>query len=68
MEKWQEREHHREEVIKEAVKVADRIILNGSDGSEEETNFLTAQVASKFVEKSLLPFQQKLLHKDITED
>ena len=31
MEKWQEREHKRGEIIKDAVTAADRIILDGSD-------------------------------------
>ena len=61
------REYERNEIIKEAVRAADQIILDGSDGSEEETNWLTAQVALKFVQRALLPFDTRLLKKDIDE-
>lgn len=40
LEERQQREYEREEIIKKAVEAADRIILDGSDGSEAETNFL----------------------------
>jgi hypothetical protein len=61
----QRREHRREEIIRKAVFVADRIILEGSDGSNEETNFLTAQVAKRFIEKALMPFSSDLAKKDL---
>ena len=53
-EKWQEKEHHHEEVVKKAVEAADRIILDGSGGSVEEIDCLTAKVARKFMEKASL--------------
>ncbi len=67
MEKWQEKEYKRNKIIEDAVNAADRIILDGSDGSNEETNFLTAMVAKRFMEKALLPFQTALQRKDIEE-
>ncbi|OGZ23853.1 MAG: hypothetical protein A3A08_01700 [Candidatus Nealsonbacteria bacterium RIFCSPLOWO2_01_FULL_41_9] len=68
MEKWQEREHKRGEIIKDAVTAADRIILDGSDGNKEETDYLTAEVAKKFMERALLPLQTALQKKDMDED
>lgn len=41
--------------------------MDGSDGSEEETNYLTAMVAEEFVKKSVSPFASRLLRKDIEE-
>jgi len=66
-EKWQERDYKRNKIIEDAVSAADRIILDGSDGSNEETNYLTAMVAKRFMERALLPFQTTLQRKDIEE-
>lgn len=68
MEKWQERDAKRNKIIEDAVNAADRIILDGSDGSTEETDFLTAMVANKFTEKAVIPFHIALQRKDIDED
>jgi len=68
VEKWGEKEHRREEIIKRAVEAADRIILEESDGSIEETNYLTARVAEVVMKKALHPFSQALLSKDIQEE
>ncbi len=65
MEKWEERDARRNKIIEDAVNVADRIILDGSDGSVEETDYLTAEVARKFTEKALRPFSRDILRKDI---
>lgn len=67
LEERQQREHEREEIIKKAVEAADRIILDGSDGSEEETNFLTAKVAEKILERALLTFYRNMLSKDLED-
>lgn len=67
-EKWQEKEHRRDQAVNDAVTTADRIILDASDGSNEETNYLTAMVAKKFMEKALLPFQTAIQRKDIEKD
>ena len=68
MEKWEERDARRNKIIENTVNAADRIILDGSDGSEEETNFLTMRVAEEFIRKALHPFKAKMLSKDIKED
>lgn len=62
----QEREYKRQQAIDEAVLAADRIILNASDGSLEETNYLTAQVAKRFVDKATHPIDMALLQRDLT--
>jgi G3E family GTPase len=67
MEGLEERDYRRQKIIEEAVEAADRIILNGSDGSEEETDYLTAMVAEKLIRRAFLPFQRKLLDKDIKD-
>lgn len=63
--KWQERDYRRQQIIMNAVEVADRIILDGSDGTAEETDYLTGEVARKFVEKALNPFSRNLLRKEV---
>ncbi|GAI93963.1 unnamed protein product, partial [marine sediment metagenome] len=62
-----QREREREEIIKKAVEAADRIILDGSDGSEAETNFLTARVAEKLLERALHPFYRTMLSEDLKD-
>ena len=64
----EKREHERHEIVHKAVQAADRIILDGSVGSVEETNFLTAEVASIMVTKALHPYYSVLLQKDLNED
>lgn len=65
LEEREQQEYHRRQVIQKAVDAADNIIMEGSDGSVEETNFLTAEVASKIMVKALLPFQTEILRKDL---
>lgn len=38
LEEREQREYERQQIIREAVEAADRIILDGSDGSVEETD------------------------------
>jgi hypothetical protein len=64
-EDMQHSQHRREQIIREAVRVADCVIMDGSDGSNEETNFLTALVAKAFLEKALQPFHSEMLRKDL---
>jgi len=64
-EEREQREYERQKIIQSAVMAADRIILDGSDGSVEETNWLTSQVAKKFVEKVDIAMSSKLLKKDL---
>ena len=62
----EERDFRRHQTIQRAVEAADRIILDGSDGSTEETNHLTAEVARCFVEKALTPFWAAIMRKDVS--
>jgi len=64
----EQREHEREQIIRKAVDAADRIILDGSDGSREETNFLTAKVAEKFVTRAFNPFGVDIMRKDLSDN
>ena len=68
MENWQERDARRDEIVARAVQAADRIILDGSDGSSGETDFLTAAVAERFMEKALLPLKVAMQRKDLKDD
>jgi len=65
LEEQQEREYHRRQVIQKAVEAADRIIWDGSDGSNEETNYLTAEVAREMIDRALHPFDAGILAKDL---
>jgi len=56
-ETWQEKSRRRQKIIREAVSTADRIILDGSDGSVEETNRLTGELAIKFLSMALAPLK-----------
>jgi len=64
-EEREEWEYHCQRVVEEALQAADKIILGGSDGSNEETDFLTAQVAQKMMERALHPFDREMLKKDL---
>jgi len=64
-EEREQRAYERQELVRRAVDAADRIILDGSDGSEEETNWLTVEVARKFNEKVHIVFQSALMRKDL---
>jgi hypothetical protein len=59
------REVRRQTIIERAVEAADRIIMDGSDGTVEETNFLTARVAHAYMEKALNPHNMALVKKDL---
>jgi hypothetical protein len=58
-------DHRRQVIIEAAVRAADELIMEGSDGSEEETHYLTSMVAIKLVEKVHFPIQGRLLHCDL---
>ncbi len=64
LEEREQRERERYQIICNAVQAADRIILDGSDGSVEETNWLTSEVAKRFVEKVGIALTSLLTHKD----
>jgi len=55
----------RQEVINGAVEAADDIIMEGSNGDEEETDYLTSAVAKKFLGKVHERIQAQLLRKDL---
>jgi len=59
------RRAERHKIVEKAVEVVDRIILDGTDGSVEETNYLTAMVAKKLMEKALNPLFQEMLRRDL---
>jgi len=44
-ESQKKRDYLRHQIIKQAVEAADRTIMDGSDGSRQETDYLTAEVA-----------------------
>lgn len=59
------REARRQEIVRDAVSAADRILMARSDGSNEELNFLTGQVARIFLEKACLPHVSALSRADL---
>lgn len=63
----EQREYERIEIVRKAVGAADRIILDGSDGSNEETDWLTAEVAHQFNEKVRGRVRSNLLRRDFEE-
>ncbi|MCX6760995.1 MAG: hypothetical protein NTZ84_02760 [Candidatus Nealsonbacteria bacterium] len=52
----EENDYRRHKIIREAVSSADRIIMDDSDGSEKETNYLTASVSLELMRMAFLPF------------
>ncbi len=67
IEEREERERKRREIITTAYDAADRIILQSSDGTIEETNFLTAKVAERMMSRALLPFTAGMARKDLED-
>jgi len=65
MEERDRREIQRHQAVKDAVSAADQIILDFSDGSTEETNWLTGEVAKEFVQKAMNPFTSQLFKSDM---
>ncbi len=63
----QEKDYQRNKVIEKAVEAANRIIMDSSSGSEEETNYLTAEVAKRIMQTALYPFYAAILRKDIED-
>lgn len=63
----EKRERHRSEVARKAVEAADRIVLDASDGSSEETNYLTAVVVMKMITKALMPLYTAMIVKDMED-
>jgi len=67
LEEREQRERERREIINNAVQAADRIIMDGSDGSTEETNWLTSEVAVKFTGKVNIALASDLARKDMED-
>jgi len=61
------RDMRRQEAINKAIEAADRIILEHSDGSVEETNYLTSAVAVKWAEKVHHANQHDLARYDLNQ-
>ena len=55
----------RRAIVEAAVRSADRIIMDFSDGSCEETDFLTGEVAAAFMHKVTLALQFKLMRQEL---
>ncbi len=68
MEAWQAREARRQQIVERAVGAATRVIMDGSDGSEEETNCLTARAAEKLMTMALNPFHSAMMRKDMIDN
>lgn len=64
---WMKVEARREQAVRNAVMAADRIILDASDGSVEEINYLTGQVALRFAEKVNTALGSALRRKELME-
>lgn len=61
------KEYRRQQVIEKAVDSAHRHIIDGSEGTVEETNLLTAEVAKRLLASALNPFQSAMLAKDLSD-
>lgn len=62
-----QREFYRQELIRFAVEIADRCIVGGADGSEEELDFLTCEIAQAFNKKVEIALMSKLRRKELLE-
>lgn len=60
---WQAKEARQQSIIEAADSAADRIIMDGSDGSVEMTNSLTAQLALTMMARAVVPFGLAVLRK-----
>ena len=59
------RDRLRRDTIRRAVDAADELITGFADGSVEEIDYLTMEVAAAFVEKARLAVQRQLLGGEI---
>ena len=60
-------EYRQQQIIDRAVNTADSVIMDGSNGSVEETDYLTSAVALKFTHKAHLAHSSRLLRKENLE-
>ena len=63
-----ERERRFHEAVERAVRVADEVILDASDGSVEETNYLTAKISEMFATKTCIATMSEVLRKEFMDD
>lgn len=68
MEAWQRRCFKREQAVRQAVDAADRIIMEASDGSKQETDYLTAKVAEEWITKVLMTHHAAIQKYDVEQD
>lgn len=61
----QNREHRRQVIVNHAVEMAQNLIDEGSNGSVEETEYLTSQVMVKFVERVHRSFARRIMMVDL---
>lgn len=61
----EQRERERQKIVNDAVLAADHIIMDGSDGSIEETNWMTSEVAGRFAAKVNVAMTSSLIRKDM---
>jgi hypothetical protein len=54
-------QYRRQRIIEDAVRAADRILMDGSNGSVEETDWLTTMFANKYSEKVLYAANARLM-------
>lgn len=59
--------YRQQKIIEMASEAADRIIMNNSSGSVEETDYLTSAVAMKFVSKAHLAISSRLTRREMME-
>lgn len=63
----QANERRRWDLVQSAVAAGDRILMDGADGSVEELDALTAEVASRWADKVRMAAQSRLRAKDMME-
>jgi hypothetical protein len=61
------REYIRSKALQLAMDAADAIILEASDGSVEETNYLTSEIATRFAKKVNSALWSGLMKKELLE-
>lgn len=64
----QQTEYERHQIVNSAVEEADRILMDNADGSVEELDWLTSEVAKRFVEKVNIALSAELTRKDFSDD
>ena len=63
----EQQEYVQQKAVELAVRLADSVIMEASEGSVEETNMLTAMVAEKFADKVLMACRSAYNRKTMLE-